>query len=246
MSFASENKNEPPVVTLTLFGFKGRAAKAWAFGQMAFARAALGKTKGLRFWQLLGSGDGGGFSLKPDWGRYGLLQVWASDADAERFFAESRLIEKYHRHAYEIWTVKLMPVKSQGAWAGVNPFLPAADFDPEKPIAVLTRAAINLSKLQRFWSFVPGTSREIAEAEGLIASLGIGEAPFVKQATFSLWRSFEDVRRFAYKSPVHREVIKLTRGENWYKEELFARFQPLTATGEWNGRNPLKEVFDAE
>ena len=44
---------------------------------------------------------------------------------------------------------------------------------------------------------------------------------------------------FAYSNEHHQRVIRRTREENWYHEELFARFQPLKSGGQWNGRNPL-------
>ena len=193
-----------PLVTLTLFGYENRGEKAWAFAQMALAGFDLAKTRGLRFWKLLGSGEGGGFSLKPNWSRYALLGVWENAQAADEFFQESKLMRKYRRHAAEIWTIHLLPTRSHGNWSGRNPFEPTASApDENAPVAVLTRAAIGFTKLRRFWSFVPATSREIKRAEGLIASIGIGEAPFIKQATFSLWRSEKDMKNFAYKSPIH-------------------------------------------
>lgn len=94
------------------------------------------------------------------------------------------------------------------------------------------------------WAFAQkGFGEELNNAIGLIASIGIGEAPFFRQATFSLWSDETAMSNFAYKSPVHQAVIRKTRQENWYKEELFARFTPVASEGKWNGCNPLENLI---
>lgn len=236
----TQNAQNSALVTLTIFGYDGWREKAWALAQMGFAGFELKKTNGLRFFKLLGSGEGGGFSLKPDWSRYALLGVWNDARAADEFFQTSKLMEKYRHHTSEIWTARLAAMRSHGEWSGKNPFVSVAESAiKDAPVAVLTRATIHLKKLRRFWSFVPATSREIERAPGLIASIGVGEAPFFRQATFSLWESENAMKNFAYKSETHAEVVKLTRSEKWYSEELFARFALLSSEGEWNGRNPL-------
>lgn len=48
---------------------------------------------------------------------------------------------------------------------------------------------------------------------------------------------------FAYKSKDHQNAIKKTRQLDWYKEELFSRFQPYRSEGTWNGKVPLREFL---
>jgi heme-degrading monooxygenase HmoA len=227
------------LTTLTLFGYSGQE-KIWAFAQMAFARPRLRRVAGLRFWKLLGSGHGSGFSLRPNWSRYALLAVWENLDALEKFFATSALMRAYRQHAEEIWTVRLLPIEARGAWSGVNPFSQFVPAPNEGPIAILTRATIRLSRLRAFWSAVPAASHALDHAAGLMASIGIGEAPFIRQATFSLWRSVDDVQAFAYRTQAHREAMRRTRAENWYREELFARFVPAASEGTWQGIDPLK------
>jgi len=67
--------------------------------------------------------------------------------------------------------------------------------------------------------------------------VGIGENPFLDQATFSIWESPEAMKKYAYQSFDHSDVIKLTRDRKWYSEELFARFAILESTGTLNGQS---------
>ena len=76
-----------------------------------------------------------------------------------------------------------------------------------------------------------------------ITSFGIGEVPLYRQATFSVWESVEDMKAFAYQSAEHREVIQKTRDENWYSEELFARFKLIASFGTLKGADPLKQIL---
>ena len=191
----------------------------------------------------MGSGKGRVFSLTPDFYLYGLFGVWESEADANAFFQASPLLQEYLQHCHEQWTIKLIPIKAHGLWDGSNPFKTVEHNNYNTgPIAVLTRASIHLKALPAFWKYGKETSRAIEKAPGLLAAVGLGELPFVRQATFSIWESQAQMIEYAYKTAQHQQVIKKTRADNWYSEELFARFLVIGATGTWKGRNPLSQL----
>ncbi|MGV3539898.1 MAG: spheroidene monooxygenase [Rufibacter sp.] len=233
----------PAHTTLTLFGVKPGHWR-WGLAQMGTSQRPLHKVKGLNFFKLLGSGQGRGFSLKPNWYRYGLMATWSSPAAAEDFFLGHPLLEEYRQHTFEQYHLALQPLQAHGLWSGQNPFtsetVPAP---PNEPIAVLTRASIKLTKALDFWKHVPQASASLDHAQGLLASIGLGEAPFLRQATFSLWKDEASMKEYAYRMAAHREVIKNTRTRGWYSEELFARFTPLHSEGTWNGADPLQGLM---
>jgi len=204
----------------------------------------LDKVPGLLFYKLLGSGQGKSFSLKPNFRRYGLLCTWENEAAAANFLQHAAFMQAYQQHTDEIWTLKLLPYQAHGQWDGKEPFAPTlSEKYSEGPIAVLTRASVNWRRLPAFCRFGRRTSKSLDAAEGLYCSIGLGELPFIRQATFSVWESAEAMKQFAYKDPQHQEVMRRTRAENWYSEELFARFKPISTSGTWNGIDPLKEVL---
>ena len=75
----------------------------------------------------------------------------------------------------------------------------------------------------------------MAAAKGLISSLGIGEMPLIKQATFSIWENKAAIKAFAYQLKEHQEVIRKTRAEKWYSEDMFVRFKILEVVGTIRG-----------
>lgn len=202
----------------------------------------LKKVAGLKFFKLLGSGANNGFGLWPNLDCYGFMAVWNDATAADDFFGHNPLWATYQQRSAEAWTLQLAPLKSQGLWDGQNPFdytLSPLPTRANAPIAVLTRASIRLRKTPRFWQYVEPTSAALAHAGGVRAAIGLGELPVVRQATFSVWESAKAMQEYAYKDAKHREVIVLTRRENWYAEELFARFEVLGSTGTFDGTDPL-------
>jgi hypothetical protein len=143
----------------------------------------------------------------------------------------------------EVCTIELIPIEGHGTWDQKPAFgiLPKSS-EYEGPVAVLTRATIRFSKLSAFWSSVDQVARQMQLAPGFIRSFGIGEVPFIKQATFSIWQDKSGMKSFAYQMQQHRTVIQRTRKENWYSEDMFVRFIPKSVTGTVKGENPLKGI----
>ena len=233
------------IASLTMVRYRKRFIP-FALMAMAMHRAPMTRQKGCSFWQLVGSGKHGTFSLKPDWQQWGLLAVWDDREAFDRFYGDSFVSRWWNRFGCEKWTILCEPLQSHGAWEGKEPFGNISVQGYEGPVAVLTRATVRLNRLKNFWSNVDDVSELMRRSPGYIMSLGIGERPLYRQATFSIWNSLDDVKIFAYGSKEHSEVIRKTRDEGWYSEELFARFKLIACTGTLNNADPLKGQIKLE
>ncbi|MBD1392113.1 DUF3291 domain-containing protein [Mucilaginibacter glaciei] len=226
------------IVSLTIVRYR-KAFVPFALLAMALHRLPMMLQDGCSFWKLLGSGRNGTFDLQPDWQQWGLLAVW-DDRNSYEQFAQKSLVSKWWSTlGTESWTILCQPMQSHGKWDGKEPFGQPNSAIIQGPIAVLTRATIKMSRLKNFWSNVDDIANLMVDAPGYITSIGVGEAPVYRQATFSIWENFEAMKAFAYGSKQHAEVIKKTRSEGWYSEELFARFAIIETQGTLNGINPL-------
>jgi heme-degrading monooxygenase HmoA len=233
------------IVSLTIVRYR-KSLIPIALLAMAVHRMSLLFRKSCTFWQLLGSGKSGTFDLHPDWQQWGLLAVWGNRDDYDEFCDRSFIVKWWNVFCIEKWTILLEPLQSHGKWDGKEPFGNTSIEHYNGPVAILTRATIRFNRLKNFWANVEGVSELMKRAPGYKFSLGLGERPFYRQATFSIWNSLDDVKVFAYRSKEHAEVIKKTRKENWYSEELFARFKPIASCGTINNADPLKGLIKLE
>ena len=190
----------------------------------------------------MGTGKNGTFDKIPDWQQWAVLTVTPqSNSTKKAQPSYGSFINRWYRFFNcEIFTMQLEPLEGRGTWDGKKAFgdlPPMSDYSGR--IARVTRATIRLNKLKYFWENVAPVAAQMHTAKGFLFSAGIGEVPWIKQATFSIWDSREDMTAFAYGMKTHREVIQKTRKQQWYREDMFTRFR---LTGHWGtikGTDPL-------
>ena len=104
-----------PVVAFTLARYPKRASII-ELAHLGLDRWPLSRTTGLRFWRLLGVGQGRSFNPRADLQRYAMLTVWNSLAALKEFETNCALMRRMRQRAEEVWTVHMRPVRWRGKW----------------------------------------------------------------------------------------------------------------------------------
>jgi hypothetical protein len=198
----------------------------------------LKHVEGLVFWRLLGTGSGSDTSQGANLKRTAFFAVWQNEQCLQQFLDHHPIAQRWKR-ADESWHVKLRGAGGHGSWRGFAVAHELVQGETGGPIAMITRADVRSRSWRAFRRAGEPVNIELHQSEGLLAVVGIGEAPIGRLGTFSLWSSLEAMRRFATQAPRHQAVVERTRNEQWYGEELFARFEPYDSAGTWDGIDPL-------
>jgi hypothetical protein len=196
---------------------------------MAINKIQLKRLSGVTFIKLLGTGKGESFTPRDAnplrWGM--LITVSENQID---MLDKSFVVKSWQKICISEYRVLLKPISSHGFWSGKQPF--AVDkFEWAGKIAAVTRARIVWRKNLIFWQAVPPVTESLHQSPGLLNAIGIGEAPIGLQGTFSIWQDAASLRDFAYKGQAHSEAIRATSANQWYSEELFARFAVIEERG---------------
>ena len=196
---------------------------------MAINKIQLKRLSGITFIKLLGTGKGESFTPRDaDPFRWGML-ITVSENQID-MLDKSFVVKSWQKICRSEYRVILKPISSHGFWSGNQPF--AVDkFEWAGKIAAVTRARIVWRKNLIFWRAVPPVTESLHQSPRLLNAIGIGEAPIGLQGTFSIWQDAASLRDFAYKGQAHSEAIRATSANQWYSEELFARFAVIEERG---------------
>jgi hypothetical protein len=196
---------------------------------MAINKIQLKRLPGISFVKMLGTGRGESFTPKDaDPTRWGILVTISENQISN--LDKSFVIRSWQKICKKEYRVILKPISSHGFWSRKQPFS-VEKFDWSAKIAAVTRARIVWRKNLIFWRAVPPVTESLHQSPGLLNAIGIGEAPIGLQGTFSVWKDAASLRDFAYKGKAHSEAIKATSAQQWYSEELFARFAVIEERG---------------
>ena len=214
---------------------------------MAIHRLPLAINKHISFFKLMGTGKGDAFDFRPDWNRWAMLCVHKNELpsfEPNAAVATHQLMNDlfggfiagwYRLFKCNIQWLIMEVGTCHGKWNGQQPFfVQKAAHDASENVAVLTRATIHFNSASRFWKHAAVFNEEMAKMPGLQFSMGMGEMPWLRQATFSIWENTDKMKNFAYQNLHHQDVIQKTRNEAWYKEELFARMRIVHRSSHWN------------
>ena len=219
------------LATITIVRYTGTKIIFGFFSMVVFRMLLFFDKDGPKFRKLMGTGKNGTFDIQPDLGQWVYFFTWDKKIDFEEYRNKSKIFRYIKLFSNTEFSILLLPIQSHGLWDNQNPFQPKSLEKLEGSVAVLTRASINFNKTISFWRSVPKVSENLNQTPGLIYSIGFGEIPFLKQATLSIWEDLEAMKSFAYKGNHHKNVITKTKLENWYSEELFARFKVIETFG---------------
>jgi spheroidene monooxygenase len=212
--------------------------RAWGWWRMVRGPGSLLKEQGVRLAKVLGSGHDGGFALRPSASRFGLFLLFGSQADAQAFIDRSAQMQAWRDHASECCVAVLRTTSARGQWSGqtlsVTPSA-GAQTDVQGPVAALTRASIRPRRAIAFWRHAPPSQQALDTAAGCRLAVGLGEAPLLRQATFSVWDSAADMQAYA-RGAAHGAAARAAYASDCFSESLFARFQPVSLQGVWKGQ----------
>ena len=218
--------------------------RSWGWIKLAQGAAGFRQTPGLLFMKVMGSGHEGGFGLRPSTSHQGLVCMFETLETAQAFL-ESESLFQYKENSKEYWAGLLTVDSSRGQWSGqtwaatpqdmVENFKSLAlNQQQNNWLVTLTRASIKPTSTIAFWRYAPAAQADLHQTAGCLLAMGLGEAPLVRQCTFSIWKDTESMLNYA-KRGAHQQAIQAAYKNEFFSESMFARMRVLVSSGVWAG-----------
>jgi spheroidene monooxygenase len=227
------------VVVVVLVDFL-RQHQGWGWLRLVAGGTLYKNVPGLTTVKVMGSGHGGGFSLRPSATHQGLICTF-TQLDLALAFLDSTWVQAYRERAREFWSGLLSVQSARGTWDKQAWLATASESlngqsEPQGPLAVLTRAGILPTKAMAFWRYAPAAQAALSHSKGCLLSMGLGEAPLVRQCTFSLWQDTAAMLQYAQQG-AHQVATAAAYKHQFFSESLFVRMQVHHMSGVWQGRS---------
>lgn len=215
--------------------------KGWGWLRLVHGPAGLQQVPGLAFAKVMGSGHQGGFSIRPSATHQGLIAVFDTAASAQAFLKGPQ-IDAYRQRARQLWSGLMCVDSARGAWDartwGATPTQSLGEFEHtldgngQGPLAVITRASIRPAKAMAFWRHAPASQTDLENAPGCTLAIGLGEAPLLRQCTFSLWQNTPSMLAYAH-GGAHQAALEAAYRHDFFAESLFVRMRLMQQEGLW-------------
>jgi spheroidene monooxygenase len=85
-----------------------------------------------------------------------------------------------------------------------------------------------------YWRYAPAAQDDLKNAPGCELAMGLGEAPLVRQCTFSLWKNTPSMMAYAH-TGAHQQAIAAAHKNDFFSESMFVRMRVLRRAGQWSG-----------
>ncbi len=228
--------------------------RSWAWLKLMQGTSGFYKSiSGLLFAKVMGSGEGGGFGLRPSATHQGLIFVFDGLTSASDYL-KSKEFGAYKEKTREFWQGILSVNSCRGSWnkqswqtndlliehnksqaMSNQQFKEMAQPLQENYVASLTRGSIRPAKAVAFWRFAPPAQVDLNKAPGCELAVGLGEAPLLRQCTFSLWTSSQSLIDYAHQG-AHLKAIAAAKKHSFFTESMFVRMKVLHMCGNWMGK----------
>ena len=219
--------------------------RGWGWMRLVACPSAYSGVAGLLGAKVMGSGHGGGFTLRPSATHQGLLCRFDS-VNAALDFLHGEQVGAYRERARECWGGLMSVTSSRGEWdqqpwglSDADCVAPSTDWQQRlppvqeaSPMAVLTRASIHPARATAFWRHAPATQASLDAADGCLLAMGLGEAPLVRQCTFSLWQDEASMLGYA-RDGAHQLASMAAYQKRFFSESMFVRMRVLRMAGRW-------------
>ena len=236
---ADANSELSGVLVVVLINYLD-AHRRWGWLRLMQGGSGLKGTPGLLFGKVMGSGSQGGFSLRPSSSHQGIVALF-DQAENALAFLKGPIVAAFRDRAQNFWSGLLSVESARGSWDGQGwarsplpsplPELVQAEPQPQL-LAALTRASIRPAKAMSFWKQAPATQADLLASPGCLLAMGLGEAPLLRQCTFSVWQDTASMLAYSMNG-AHKRAIENAYSKNYFSESMFVRMRVLQSRGQW-------------